>query len=401
MTRPTAAETDARARPLRLVFVSHSFPPPEAPEQSVGGMQRVAVDLAAALGRRPDVALDVWAPPIPFEQTARRTAQLIADLVVRLPGRARRHRADAVLFSSMVTAATGPVLRPRMRRVALAAIAHGRDVTLPVAAHQLWLRPTFRSLDAVLSVSSATAAECEARGLAPARSAVCPNGIDPETATPPADRARARAALRERLGLPDGAAVVLAVGRQVERKGTAWFTAKVLPHLRPDAHLVVVGEGPEDEAIRQAARAAGVAGRVHQLGLVDDETLAAARHGADVFVMPNVPVPGDMEGFGVVALEAALSGLYTVAAGIEGIRDAVVEPEGGRLLPSGDAGAWLGALGPLLADPEAAHAAGLAARDGVLARFTWDRVADGHVARLRAAAARRTGDAAGRPPEAA
>ena len=399
---PGAQEGDGAAtgRPLRLVFVSHSFPPPEAPERSVGGMQRVAVDLAAALDRRPDVALDVWAPPIPFDRATRQTTRLILEATAGLPARARRHRADAVLFSAMVTAPIAPALRPRMRRVALTAIAHGRDVTLPVAIHQLWLRPAFWSLDAVLSVSRATAAACEARGLAPSRSVVCPNGVDPDAIAPPSDRAAARAALYDRLGIPGEAAVVLAVGRQVARKGSAWFASEVLPRLPSHAHFVVVGEGPEHKAISRAAAEAGVGERVHQLGLVDDATLAAARHSADVFVMPNRPVPGDLEGFGVVALEAALSGLYTVAAGIEGICDAVVEPESGRLVPSGDADAWTDVLGRFLADPEAGRAAGAGARDHVLGRFTWDRVVACHLGHIRAAVARRTGDPSWLSPDA-
>ena len=97
MTRPTAAETDARARPLRLVFVSHSFPPPEAPEQSVGGMQRVAVDLAAALGRRPDVALDIdlelWLQLEAVRRglPAQYRDPVVSDRIERFLSRAARH----------------------------------------------------------------------------------------------------------------------------------------------------------------------------------------------------------------------------------------------------------------------------------------------------------------------
>lgn len=371
--------------PLRVLYVSHTFPPADAPGASIGGMQRVAVDLRDALARRDDVALDAWTLDVPWRVIGRATTAFILRLATRLPARARD--ADVVLFSSLVTGATAPGVRRRMPDVALASVAHGLDVTLPVGLFQWWLGPTFRALDAVLPVSRATADACIARGLPPERALVAHNGIEPDRIHLPADRAASRAALRTRLGLPPDATVLLTVGRQVERKGTAWFAREVLPRLSAHVHFVVVGEGPERPRIAEAAHAAGVAARVHLMGRALDADLDAARHGADLFVMPNVPVAGDMEGFGVVLLEAALAGLYTVGTGIEGIRDAVIEPEAGRLVPPRDASAFAEALAPFLADPARAHAAGEGARTAVAARFSWDGAAGVYVRHLRTAVA--------------
>lgn len=373
--------------PLRVVYVSHSIPPADAPEASIGGMQRVAVDLLAALRRRPDVDLDAWTLSVPWSEIGRRTTGFILRVAGGLPRRARD--ADAVLFSSLVTGGIAPGVRFRLRRPALVSIAHGQDVTLPNPLHQAWLRPTFRALDAVLAVSSATAEACVARGLAPEKALVAHNGIDPESVSPPADRAAARAALRDRLGLSPESVLLLVVGRQVERKGTAWFVGDVLPRLPPHAHLVVVGAGPETERISSVAFAAGVEPRVHLLGRAAPDVLDAARHGADLFLMPNVPVPGDMEGFGVVLLEAALAGLYTVGTGIEGIRDAVVEPTTGRLVPPRSPAAFAAAILPFVEDPASAHAAGMRARALVQERFSWDGAADVYVRHLRTLVERR------------
>lgn len=373
--------------PLRVVYVSHSIPPADAPEESLGGMQRVAVDLMAALQRRPDVVLDPWTLSVPWREIHRRTTGFILRVAAGLPARARD--ADAVLFSAMVTGGIAPGVRPRMRRAALVSIAHGQDVTLPNPVHQAWLRPTFRALDAVLSVSTATAEACVARGLPRAKALVAHNGIDPDSVAPPADREAARAALRNQLGLPPETVLLLTVGRQVARKGTAWFAGEVLPKLPPHAHLVVVGAGPEIERITSVAFAAGVEPRVHLLGRASPDVLDAARHGADLFLMPNVPIAGDMEGFGVVLLEAALAGLYTVGTGIEGIRDAVVEPTTGRLVPPRDAEAFAAAVRPFVENPASAHAAGVDARALVRERFSWDGAADVYVRHLRTAVARR------------
>lgn len=373
--------------PLRVVYVSHSIPPADAPEESLGGMQRVAVDLMAALQRRPDVVLDPWTLSVPWREIGRRATGFILRVAAGLPARARD--ADAVLFSSMVTGGIAPGVRARMRRPALVSIAHGQDVTLPNPIHQAWLRPTFRALDAVLSVSTATAEACVARGLPRHKAFVAHNGIDPDRVSPPADREAARAALRTKLGLPPETVLLLTVGRQVARKGTAWFAGEVLPKLPPTAHLVVVGAGPEIERITSVAFAAGVEPRVHLLGRASPEVLDAARHGSDLFLMPNVPVAGDMEGFGVVLLEAALAGLYTVGTGIEGIRDAVVEPTTGRLVPPRDAEAFAAAVRPFIESPASAHAAGEEAQALVRERFSWDGAADVYVRHLRTAVARR------------
>jgi len=70
-----------------------------------------------------------------------------------------------------------------------------------------------------------------------------------------------------------------------------------------------------------------------------------------VFLAPNIPVPGDMEGFGLVTVEAAMRGTPVVAAGLEGIKDAVVNGRTGILLPPADVTAWVSELTGQLAVP--------------------------------------------------
>lgn len=80
--------------------------------------------------------------------------------------------------------------------------------------------------------------------------------------------------------------------------------------------------------------------RVHLLGYLPESQLKTVYAAADVFVMPNLPVSGDVEGFGLVALEAATYALPVVAAALEGIQDAVVPERTGYLLSAGDAERW-------------------------------------------------------------
>lgn len=343
-------------------------------------MQRAAVELHAALAAHPGIQIDTLAIAPAWRWTGPATALFLSRLVSSLPARARR--ADVVLFTSLVTASVAPAVKRRALGVRFATVANGQDVTLPVAPYQRWLRRVFSSLDGVLSVSRATAAECLSRGTRPERVHVQPLGVDVARFAGGPDRASARAWLAERVGAPSDAFFVVALGRQVPRKGTAWFVANVMPLLPPHAQLVVAGDGPDMPAIRAACQTARVAARVHLLGRVPEDDLQRVLRGGDLFVMPNVPVPGDMEGLGLVAFEAGLSGLPVLAADMEGMRDTITEGANGHLLPPLDPAAFAEAIRRYAADPEALVAASALARAHVTKTFAWPTIAERYVAVL-------------------
>ncbi len=338
----------------------------------MGGMQRVSRQLADALGHRPDTDLIPIVLKSDWESIAWNTTRFMTRLLVELPVMVRDHRADVVLFSSMVTASLAVPLRRRLG-VPVAAIVHGQDATTPHPVYQWWVRRVFGALDQVLCVSRATRQACIDRGADPAATFALGNGFVPDPHLHGVDRSPARGRLLEMLGAAAGDHLLLTVGRLMKRKGHAWFVANALPLMPPDTRYVVVGEGPERAAVETAAREAGLADRVHVLGRQPDAVLADCYAGADVFVMPNIGVPGDMEGFGVVLLEANAAGLPAVAAGIEGILDVVSEGENGLLVPSGDGPAFAGAVARLRAGDRAAWAARVATH--VHDRFTWAAVA--------------------------
>lgn len=380
---------------LRLLYVSHSFPLPGDPLSNVGGMQRVATGLHDALAAHPEVALHRLVLETAWEDTGRRMPPFMAGLLRGIPRAVERERIDVVLFSSMVTATLALPLRRRVAAAGarLAAIPVGRDVTLPVAPYQ-WLVPrVLRSLDRVFPISRATARECLARGAAPERTHVVPCGVDTAAFAPPPDRAAARAALLRDLGaedVPPGALLLASVGRHQERKGFQWFVAEVVPRLPPDVVYLLAGDGPMTPAIRAEVEARGLGGRVRLVGQVSEAALGRLYRGADLFVMPNVPVPGDIEGFGVVMLEAGLCGLPVLAADLEGIRDVVREGESGHLLPSRDAGAFARAVLRYHADRAALARASASAARHVAERFSWRTVADEYLRVLRSGTPGRT-----------
>ena len=103
--------------------------------------------------------------------------------------------------------------------------------------------------------------------------------------------------------------------------------------------------------------------------------------------MPNIPVAGDMEGFGVVMLEAGLSGLPTIASRLEGITDVIREGENGHLLASGDAWGFSEAIMRYYHDGAGLSEARERASRYVADHFSWHAVADRYVTALRTASA--------------
>jgi len=198
---------------------------------------------------------------------------------------------------------------------------------------------------------------------------------------------RRRAELRSAWGANDDTPVLLSVGRVAAEKniGLTLRAFRVLQRQRPDARLVVVGDGPLRAALEPAHP------QVRFLGMRRGEELAACYASADLFCFPSLT-----ETFGNVTLEALASGLpvvaYDIAAAAEHVRSGV----SGLLVPPGDEAAFEGAVCALAADPArlasmraAAVAAAQGARwDDVLARFErhLQDIVDGQQAPSEAAA---------------
>lgn len=373
-------------RKLHLLFVSHSIPPRDRPLDNLGGMQRVAAELHTALARHPGVELHSLLLETSWRWTHVRIFPFLAGLLLRIPRLVRREGIDAILFSSIVTATLAPELRrrPGMRSVRMAAVVHGLDITTAAPLWQRIVRRTFRALDRVTPISRATAEEARRRGVPPERMEVVHLGIDTQRFPPPGDRTEARRELLLALGeagegIPDDALLLCSVGRHVERKGFAWFAREVVPRLPEKTVWLLAGEGPETPAVREALRRKGGEKKARLLGRVSEELLQRLYRGSDLFVMPNVPVPDDMEGFGMVVLEAALSGLPTVGARLEGIQDSVTEGENGVLVEPGDAAAFAAVIERLGSDRGELARMSARARRYVESTRGWAGVADRYV----------------------
>jgi len=215
-------------------------------------------------------------------------------------------------------------------------------------------------------------------GIPAGRIAVIPGGVDLARFRPAADRA----GLRRRLGLPPGARLLLTVRNLVPRMGLETLIAamaRVAPEA-PGAVLWIGGEGPLRRALEETAQALGLAGQVRFLGFVPEERLPELYAAADLFVLPS----RELEGFGMVTLEALASGLPVLATPVGGSCEILAPLGEGFLLE--DAGVEALARGMrsflerLEADASAAPRLAAACRRHAESRYGWDR----HLERLEA-----------------
>jgi glycosyltransferase involved in cell wall biosynthesis len=164
--------------------------------------------------------------------------------------------------------------------------------------------------------------------------------------------------------VPRDAHVLLATSRLTAQKGID-TAIRALPSIDRDAVLVVLGEGPERDALERLAAELGVSSRVFLLGRVPDVSAWLRR--ASVFVHP-----ARWEGFGLGVLEAMHAGLPVVASGVSSLPELVVDGETGYLVAADDPQALAEAVGRALDDPTLGRGGQVRARE----LFSVGRMAD-------------------------
>jgi phosphatidylinositol alpha-1,6-mannosyltransferase len=301
--------------------------------------------------------------PTPF--VARRAADLV-----------RAHDIETVWFGA---AAPLALLAPAMRRAGasrIVASTHGHEVgwsMLPVARQAL--RRIGTHTDVVTYVSKYTRGRFASAFGPDAALEHVPPGVDSTVFRPDPD---AREELRSRYGLGDRP-TVLCLSRLVPRKGQD-FLIRSLPGIREKidgAILVIVGGGPYADTLRRLARTCGVADHVIFTGSVPSAELAAHHTIADVFAMPSRTRGAglDVEGLGIVYLEASACGVPVIAGLSGGAPETVQVGTTGLTVEGTSVTQITDAVVRVLGDRDAATRMGAAGRRFVETEWRWDTLA--------------------------
>lgn len=365
---------------MRILYVSHLHPPENAPLDNMGGMQRVSMQLIEELSTREDIEIKTIIQHAPWKGIEVKTAFFLTKLVFKLPKIVKEFKPDIILFSSMVTASLAKFCRKKID-VPMVTINHGQDVKMPIGIYQNFVPKIFEALDGVISVSEATRQECIKRGMPPGKGVALPNGFDMSDFKNVPDKAEGRKEIEEAFSVDlSEKSLLLTVGRQVKRKGHEWFITEVLPEIKSEVVYLVIGAGPEHEHLKEIVKASNLQKKVLMAGKQPDEVLKNAYAGADIFIMPNIPIPGDMEGFGIVLLEANLAGTPAVAADLEGIKDVIENGKNGFKIAVRDAENFSGQIDSLIEND--LDEMSTSSRKFVLENFTWNKVAQQYISYL-------------------
>lgn len=272
---------------------------------------------------------------------------------------------EMIVVTHLLPIGTAAWLARRSGGAPYVVICHGLDVRL--AARNVWkrwlARRILRSAETVIANSRVTA-EGIRKLFGISAAVVLPGGA--RTDFP--DRRTARM----RCGVAEGERVVLAVARLVQRKGFDRLidAVNMLPPA-DDVRLVIIGDGPERNLLQ--ARATGSVHRIEFLTDASDECVSEWYAAADVFCLPVAASAEDVEGFGIVFIEAASAGLPVVSTRTGGVPEAVLDGETGVLLdPGGDPRDLARALTRLLGDESLRRRLGEAGRARALRDFRWD-----------------------------
>ncbi|MEV4043684.1 glycosyltransferase family 4 protein [Streptomyces sp. NPDC049744] len=372
----------------KTLIVTNDFPP------RPGGIQAFLHNMALRLdperlvvyastwkrGREGTEATAAFDAEQPFTVVRDRTTMLLPTpgATRRAVGLLREHGCTSVWFGA---AAPLGLMAPALRKAGaerLVATTHGHEAgwaQLP-AARQL-LRRIGESTDTITYLGEYTRSRI-AGALTPeaaARMVQLPPGVDEKTFHPASggDEVRARLGLTER-------PVVVCVSRLVPRKGQDTLI-RAMPRIlaaEPDAALLIVGGGPYEKDLRRLAEETGVAASVHFTGAVPWSELPAHYGAGDVFAMPCRTRRGglDVEGLGIVYLEASATGLPVVAGDSGGAPDAVLDGETGWVVRGADPNECADRITTLLADPELRRRMGERGRAWVEEKWRWDLLAE-------------------------
>ena len=339
---------------MRLLFITRNFPP------QTGGMEQYSWNLYQML--RQKTGTDLLANTGGKFMLPLFMFRVFIVLVFKGRRYSHIHLGDGVLAIAGLWAGL-------FSRARITITIHALDVTYSNPVYQVLIRFCLKRLDGVICVSDFTKHECLVRGVPENRCRVIPNGLD--LADMPAADSALTKQLVDRFELANKT-VLLSVGRLIRRKGMRWFISEVLPGLPENYVLLIAGDGSERNAIQRVVNERQLISRVVLLGSVDAKTKACLYSIADIFVMPNVEIGGDSEGFGISIIEAGYYGTPCIGARLQGIPDAVIDGKSGTLVESGDAAGFRQAILDAKFDRTLVS-------EAVRQQFDWSRLIDDYM----------------------
>lgn len=333
----------------RVLLITRNFPP------LVGGMEKLNFKLAEQLAKRYQTSIITIKGADRFQNPNQNILTcpsnitlflLCATVKIALLAIKLKHSKEdnkTIILSGSGVSAPVAWLGSLLTGYKWGVYVHGLDIIAANSVYQKLFLPIIRKADFCIANSTATKKCATSAGIPEEKISVIHPGVDsPQRSISDKDTE----AWKLRRGIA-ASQILISVGRLTKRKGLNEFIRECLPTItkyKPNTVLVIVGPEPTDAllansvgrtALVRTATKAGVQDHVTFLGKVSDQELMTLYSCADVHIFPLIKVEGDMEGFGMVAAEAASYGVPTVAFSEGGVADAVEDSTTGYLVPSG------------------------------------------------------------------
>lgn len=358
---------------MKILFISRAYPP------VVGGIENQNFGIGQSLSKITHtkiVANKSGKKNVPFFLL---WAALKSLLI--LP------RYDAVLFGDGVLAPLGVFFKRIWPKKKYICIVHGLDVTY---AHKKSFLgriyravniPSLEKMDKLIMVGRETIAEAVKVGISNGKCVFIPNGLDPGEIYKNWTKQDLKKILDADL---ENKKVIFRGGRFTKHKGVEWFVRSVMPKLPENYILVVAGAGiaghtAGDEnyypKCQKAVEDLHLENRVKLMLNLERSDIKILFNTCDLYISPNIKVPGSMEGFGITAIEAAACGRVVLASNLEGLKDAIKDGENGFLVESGNTEAWVAKINELLLNDDFRKEFGEKAKKYTIENYSWEKIA--------------------------
>jgi phosphatidyl-myo-inositol dimannoside synthase len=259
-------------------------------------------------------------------------------------------------------------------RIPFLIYAHGEEIQSGLTSRKFrWLLPKiYNRASAIIANSHNTSSLLQKIGVAPSKIHVIHPGVNTQQFLCGSHSGQA---IREQYNLCQKQ-ILLTVGRLQRRKGHD-MVIKALPRIKqrfPNVHYVVVGTGEELTSLQKLASEKGVTDSVLFVGYVADHELPIYYAACDIFLMPNRQVGADIEGFGMVYLEASAAGKPVIGGRSGGTGDAILDGITGLRVNGDSIDQIVDAVIALLSDSEKASTLGANGRRWVQEAFAWESI---------------------------
>jgi len=377
---------------VEVLFVTYKYPP------SIGGMQKQSFEL---INRFERVAK---AHRLVYDQNGS-LLFFFMSLLVRMPYILLRNPSIGVVhFNDGVCAMMCSWLRLFTKRK-LSVTYHGLDLVFPNKLYQFIITKWIINFDIIITVSDYTKEVCIEKGFDTSKVFVIYNGVSKNEIVQLNQVPEYYKQLIDQIQL-SGRKIITSIGRPVKRKGFVWFVRHILPRLNNHVFLLigpqpeygiclrmlikllpkkisnqlVIGWGlsTEHTQLLELERENSIQDKFRWLSHVDHNTKNYLLSNSDLFVMPNVKVDGDMEGFGLVALEANMQGAPVVASRLEGITSAIVHRSNGVLIPASNFDEWIDVLNHVGAKVPGGLLSGEKLSQYVIQKYSWSKMVKGY-----------------------